>query len=515
MQPTVVDRLVSYIAPAAGLSRMRARAAVEVLTRNFEGASQSRRLAGWRTPSTGANAAASPSLTRLRDRARDLVRNNPWAARGVGVLEANVVGSGIRPEARVASGNPAAAELAMKLWTEHAETTAIDADGRLDIYGLQCLVLRSVVESGEVLVRRRRRLATDGLKVPLQLQVLEPDHLDTSRDIMQIAGGGSIQGGIEFDSIGRRKAYWLYPEHPGERGTLRGLKDSAPVPASEILHVFRQDRPGQFRGVTWLAPAVVRLRDLDEFEDARLLQQKVAACFAGFIHDVDTSGLVDKDEDDRPPVEELEPGMLANLSAGKTITFAQPPTTEGYVDYVRFMLRAIACALGVSYEAFTGDYSGVNFSSGRMGWIEMSRTVETTRWKMLEPVFLTPMWGWFVQAAVIAGRPIGNVTATWTPPRREMIDPTKEVPMARDAIRAGLTTLSETLRENGQDPAKVFAERKKELDELDKLGLIVESDARVKIGGSEPIQNDDEEPGDGGKPSAKPGDKPRKRQAVA
>jgi capsid protein len=55
------------------------------------------------------------------------------------------------------------------------------------------------------------------------------------------------------------------------------------VPASEIIHLFRVLRPGQIRGEPWLARALVKLNELDQYDDAELVRKKTAAMFAGFI----------------------------------------------------------------------------------------------------------------------------------------------------------------------------------------------------------------------------------------
>ena len=116
---------------------------------------------------------------------------------------------------------------------------ATSAQAMADGYwlGLSRLIVRSIVESGEVLVRFRERRVEDGLAVPLQLQLLEPDHLDSSKT-EELSNGGYILQGIEFDALGRRRAYWLFPSHPGEnRG--RALV-SRPVPARQVLHLFER-----------------------------------------------------------------------------------------------------------------------------------------------------------------------------------------------------------------------------------------------------------------------------------
>ena len=135
----------------------------------------------------------------LRDRMRDLVRNNPHAAKAVSVLVNNIIGSGII--ARAASGNDKLDAQATALW--EAWSARCDADGQLDFLGIQTLACRQMVEAGEVLIRRRPRRASDGLDVPLQLQLLEADMLDAGRNGDLVDGGRIVQG-VEFNGLGQQ-----------------------------------------------------------------------------------------------------------------------------------------------------------------------------------------------------------------------------------------------------------------------------------------------------------------------
>ena len=224
-----LDRTIGFVAPATALRRARQRAAIAMLARSYEGARVGRRTEGWVVAGSSANAEIGTALSRLRDRSRDLVRNNPYAAKAVQAVVSNLVGTGILPRAR--SGDAAVNEAADKLWARFAESC--DADGLTDFSGLQALIVRAMAESGECLVRIRERRIEDGLPVPLQLQLLEPDHLDAGKT-GDLPNGGFVVQGVEFDPLGRRRAYWMFPVHPGEVAMFRRASlTSQPVPAVE------------------------------------------------------------------------------------------------------------------------------------------------------------------------------------------------------------------------------------------------------------------------------------------
>jgi len=390
-----LDRAILALAPQWGLRRVRARVAAEVLARHYEAAADGRRTSGWRRTGADANVAAmrDGALWKLREHARSLVSNNEWAVNGCNAIVGNTVGWGL--EGKAVRGAPD--DAAQEAWKAWANSTSCDADGRLTFAGIQALALLTVVVSGEVLIRRRRRRLEDGLPLPLQLQVLEPDFLDTSKDgVINADTGGTIVQGVEFDKLGRRAAYWLFDQHPGSQRVGAGGFISRRISASEIAHVFLSCRPGQVRGVSWFAPAIVRLKDFDDYEDARLVQQKVAACFAAFVTDPEgvpgTMGGPDE-VTGNPLVESLEPGMIQYLAPGKTVQFGTPPPA-GDDGFSERTLRRIAAGLGVTYEDMTGDYSQVNFSSARMGRLAHWRNVHHWRWNMLVPQACDPVLGW-------------------------------------------------------------------------------------------------------------------------
>ncbi len=474
-----LDRVIAELAPQWGAQRARARAQIKAYEKAravYDGARVGRRSKGWNVVSTDANSELlAGALGRLRDNARDLDRNNPFARRGLDGIAHNVIGAGILPQ--FTAGSEAATDRLRDLRDAHLNTTAIDAGGTKTLAGIQIEAARTVALSGEVLVRRRRRRAEDGLPLPFQLEVLEPDFIDQSKD-GELRNGHRIIQGIEFDAIGRRVAYHLFRSHPGGSSVL-SWPESRRIPAGEVAHVFREDRPGQVRGVPWLAPVMLRVRDFADYEDATLVKQKVAAAFSVFVtqHPDIEPPAVDVDEDDQRQ-ETIRPGQIEYMQYGQEVSFPDPPTVSEYDAYAKSQLRAIAAGLGVTYELLTGDLAGVNYSSGRMGWLEFQRSISAWQRNIFIPQLCEPIGRWFIEAAAIGANVQGDVSVSWTPPRREMIDLAVEVPAKRNAIRAGLSTWSDEIRAMGKDPKRHFEELAADRDVIDAFNLFLDSDAR-------------------------------------
>lgn len=470
----VIDTLFPGMAAKRAESRLKkakAEMVTQMLARRFEGAAGGRRNDGWRAAGTDANAENGPALTVLRNRARDMRRNNPYAERAITGIADNVIGAGIvpRPKAKSARSN----KKLSATWAEWGETTACDADGIENFYGLQHKVMETVAEAGECLIRRRRRFSSDDLPVPMQLQVIEPDFLDDAKSARN--GGNQIIQGIEFDALGRRVAYWLFEEHPGASTGLVSTQ-SKRVPAEDVIHVFMPRRPGQARGYTWLAPVMQRLRQFDEMEDAVMEQAKIAACFAAFI----TPGDMGAGGKPPPLVDRVEPGIIQQLGIGEDVKFGTPPSFNGYSTYAWQTMHAVSVGLGVPYELLTGDLKAVNFSSGRMGWLHFARRVDVWQWRMVIPQLCERVWGWFVEAQTLTpGGVLEEAGAEWVPPRRDMVDPSKEVAVIKDRMRLGLLTPDDALREMGYtDPDEVLDRFAIHLSKVDKAGLVFDYDAR-------------------------------------
>ncbi|VVP57185.1 phage portal protein [Pseudomonas fluorescens] len=444
--------------------------------RAYEAAAIGRRNAGWRAGGNDANSELAPALARMRNRARDQRRNNPYAASGIAGIADYTIGHGIIP--RPAGRSKAANKKLAKLWDRWAGTTECDADGLNTFYGLQHLALTTIAESGEVLVRRRWRKVKDGLSVPLQLQVLEGDYLDEGKTA-SLANGGQIIQGVEFDAIGKRVGYWLFPQHPGAMG-YRAYPESHRVPAEDVLHVFFAERPGQVRGGTWLASVMQRMKNLDEMDDAMIEQAKVAACFAAFISSDPTGDLLPPGT--RPDlISHVEPGIIQQLGATESVTFGTPPTFAGYQPYTWLALHAVAAGLGVPYEILTGDLKGVNYTSGRMGWLRFYERIGVWQKRMVIPSLCQGVWAWFMAAQMLVpdGGVFEPVPAQWIVPRRVVLDPKNEIDATKNAIRNGQISWSDTARENGYPDPEALAEAIAADNALfDKLGIVLDCDPR-------------------------------------
>jgi lambda family phage portal protein len=467
--PNFLDRVVGWVSPQAGIARHFARKRLE---RAYEAASP---RDSWRPRRAGASANADHQADAkiLRNKARALVQNVPYCTAALGGLVSKTIGTGIVP--RATGVDKDVLNKLFALWMK-----VCDADGRLDFFGLQKAAYAAMEQDGEVLVRLRPRRAADNLPVPLQLQLLEIDWLDSDR--IGTNGGNQIINGIEYDALGAVAAYYLWDQHPGDASVMRGRKaQSSRVPAKNIIHLYNPERPGQGRGFSRFASVIARVRDLQLYEDAELarknLESRLSVLASGDMSQMDNpashgDGGAAQGQGTRD-LGELGGGSIFGMPAGMNFTVVEPKAVPGYVAYVKFALHLIAAGLRVPYEMITGDMNEVNFSSARVRLLDFRDDVKQMQWLTLIPKLLIPIHEAFVEAAYLAGKIRSrDVSVDFSPPKWDYVNPEQDVKADQAEIGAGLSTISEKLRQRGYDPDVVFAEWKSDFDKLTDLGIL-------------------------------------------
>lgn len=449
----------------------------------------------WLPSSQGINSLLEGSGVRLRAQARDLERRNPYAKNAVDSYVGNVIGTGIvptfqHPDATIRK----TLEDAWAAWVDEA-----DADGRSDFYGLQKLCVRTEFIAGEVLCRLRSRRPDDGLSVPFQLQLLEPEHLPIEKN--ESVGNNEIRWGIEFNRIGQRVAYHLYAEHPGERRVFWDRIDTRRVPATEVLHIFEALRPGQQRGQTRFAAVMLALYELEKYDRAELVRKALAALVAFFEEDMEGSQVEtlntgeETDENDRP-LTGIEPGSYVRVPMGKRVQMSQPADVGGmYPEFMRIQLRKAAVGCGITAEMLTGNLSDLNYSSMRGGLLEFRRRAEAYQFQVVVFQFCRPVANrWLDHCAMVGIIDPSDYAVNrrlyrdieWQPPAWPWVDPLKDIQAEKMAVDELFKSRTQVIKQSGYSPEKVDEQIKRDQEREERLGL----KRRAKTG--EVIEDPDE-----------------------
>ncbi len=493
--------------------RAQERAAMGVQAK-YDAAGMGRRMRGWNPPNSGPNTAIA-GLEKIRSRSRDTSRNSWSGEAAVQRWTTNLIGVGITPLIQGMPNRERKKELnALWLrWTRYA-----DADGALDFYGMQTLAVRAWLESGEVFMRRRPRRMDGDFEVPVQIQLIESDYVplldaDTYPGLIK---GNRIRSGIEINQYGRKVAYWVYRDHPGDmsRGVVQ--IDSGKllrVPAEEMRHIFEPKRPGQLRGVSMLAPMLAALRGVDDYVDAVLERQKLANLFVATIKrslpenwdgEVDEeTGLPKFYDSNGSQLVGLEPGIQQTLLPGEEMTFSNPPEAgTTYSDYLRTSHLGTAAGAGMPYELLSGDIKDVSDRTLRVMINEFRRLAEQRQWQLVIPMMCQPAREWFADAAALAGLvALGELNTVkdvkWSPHGWQHIHPVQDPQGKQMEVEAGFRSRASVIGERGDDPEEVDEERAEDLKREKDLDLWVNPNPPVatpadkKSGDADGIDNEE------------------------
>lgn len=458
--------------------------------RMYAAADYSRLTSDWSPSSSSADAEIVMSLRTLRNRSRQLVRDNEYALNGVRMIVQNVIGTGVNMESLIKNMrgtlieglNEEVHEAFHDWWKEPG---SVHTAGILSGPEIERYALSNLIESGETFLRFVRQPFGDS-KIPLAIELVESDRVMDQWTQQTAPNGRIIRMGIEMNEWHRPTAYWCWPQHPGDwQFSSFSPSSFIRMPADDICHLYVVDRWPQSRGVPWFHAAMKRLNNMGGYEESEIVAARGSAAIMGFITSQDTPPADDVEGEKR--VNDMEPGQIRHLLPGEKFDGFNParPNT-GLEPFMRFMLRAVAASIGISYESLARDWSNTNYSSARAGMLEdrdLYRVLQ--HWYILR--FRRRLHREFMQAAVLAGQlsiPDFNqneqkyLRAHFKPRGWTWIDPAKEVDAYIKAVRGGFSTVSDVIEQanNGRDAADVFKQRRAELDQMAGLDLVFDTD---------------------------------------
>ncbi len=506
-----VDNFLGIFSPVWALRRRAAREAIHLFS-SYNAASKDRLWSGWKPGSGSADEDLLSELPDIRDRSRELNRNDAHASSITNTILNNCVGVGLKPQSKIlAAGVDISAEqitevqhraeYAWRKWVPQA-----DAAGKLDFNEMQELVFRQILENGEAIILPLM-LDEEWRYYHLALEVVEADRLETPSYGRRRAR--DVRSGVEIGRRGEPMAYWIKRTHPGDtksRGYQTG--DYVRIPARNefgrlnVLHLYHQKRPGQTRGIPFFAPAMTLFKDMASYMEAELVSARVAACFSVFVttenpleRAMAQSG--GKQDSRQNRTESIEPGMIDYLSPGEDIKGFSPNRPGGTFDpFIERILRSIGAALDLPYELLAKDFSKTNYSSARASLLEARRFFRY-RQDWIAKKLCQPIWEMVQEEADLRGelgvRDFGKhqyeyTRARWIAGPWGWVDPVKEVMASRKALEGNLTTLSDEAAAQGYDWEELLEQRSKEIEYAKELGIYVETNPAAPAAPAAPVK---------------------------
>jgi len=430
-------------------------------------------LNGWRTGDTSIDATLARFHKKTVARAREEHRKNDYVKRYFQLLKTNVIGpEGIVLHALMTDGKGKrikAKNLTLeKAWQQWMRKEYCDIQGKLNFVQMQQLILTSVAQDGEAII-----LLVNNPDNPfgLSLQLIDSARLDIEHN-KKLSKNRYIRNSIEFNQYGKPLAYHLLDSD--EEGVLN-RKNYNRVPAEQIIHLYQTDFVGQNRGMSWIATALFRMKMLNSYQDAAIINANSTARKIAFFKK-QYSDAADADKKQIFQDEHIGYGIIPD---GYEMTSFDSQYPNGEIEpFTKSLLRGIASALGVSYNALASDLEGVNYSSLRQGAIDERDNYRTIQNWFIN-AFLMPLYTKWLESALLLNAIDGFAIADFDKAQQvrfqarrwQWVDPAKEMTAFEKKLNLGVTTRDDIIREMGDDPDHVFNQLSHEQEQLSEYGL--------------------------------------------
>lgn len=305
----------------------------------------------------------------------------------------------------------------------------------------------------------------------LDVEVIEGDQVTTPT----LVPNERQVDGITFDEFGNPQIYDILKQHPGDEYAA-DIWSPEKIPAKDVIHWFRCDRPGQRRGISEINPALPLFAQLRRYTLSVLTASETAADHAAVLQSGSSANADDADE--LTPFEEVNyaRGMLTAVPFGwqlAQLRAEQPTTTYGMFKHE--ILNEIARCLNMPFNVAAGNSAGYNYSSGRLDhqiyfrsiWIEQSECESV----ILDRIF-AEWFGEYRLQKLVADQTAASTLATtesiefisellkinvaerpysWAWDPSEDLDPSKTATARWTSLESGLLSYQQAFAEMGLD----------------------------------------------------------------
>jgi lambda family phage portal protein len=493
-----IDRIVEYVAPERAKARMIARHQMALVGQWNAGRTDRRSTMNWIPFGGSADNDSAFDLRVIRGRTRDMQRNQPLALGATNTVVTSVAGTGLVMRSVIDHVTLGMSEDEAQAWQNNTERkfrswaenpNECDAARTQDFYQQQSLALRSALDSGDVfaslpMVRRT------GCVYQTKVQLIEADRV-INEDYLP--NTDTMVAGVVMDKYGAPVQYHILRRHPG--GIMPMPLDWDIVPAfgtrtgrRNIVHLFDKLRPGQTRGVPYLAPVVDALKQLSDYTHAEITAAVVSSMFTVFVTSQNNGGL-DSGDGSSPTAAQpgsnlqLAAGAVLDLAAGEDVKFADPNRPNTAFDpFVLAILRQVGVALQLPFEVLVKHFTS-SYSAARAALLEAWRFYKNRR-AWLAQQFCQPIYEAWLEEAIAIGdveapgffdnprMRAAYVGTEWIGDSPGQIDPQKEVDAQKGLLELNLTTHNDAcVALTGGDWDSIVNRRAREEQKLADLGL--------------------------------------------
>jgi lambda family phage portal protein len=432
--------------------------------RNYQGANVGRLFSDFVTSTRSPDSEIRPAIRTLRNRARDLSRNNEYARRYLNLLRTNVVGEkGITLQVKAKNTDGTFDRIGNQIiedrWNQWCKAPTVD--GKMSWLDAQNLAIEGLARDGEIIVR-----LVHGYDNPekFAIEFVEPDLLDEEKNEVT-KDKNRVRMGVELNDFRKPIAYYLLTEHPGDMEySVVYSRTHVRTPAEKIIHLYMPDRAQQTRGTSWLSPTIASLKMLHGYREAELVAARVSAAKMGFFTSPAGDGFQPDDMVDSMPIMEAEPGSFHQLPRGVDFkAFDADHPNAGFEAFEKAILRGVASGLGVSYYALANDLTAVSYSSIRAGELADRDFYKTIQQFLIRHFVERIFREWLLMAMTTnhVTLPIQKFdkfadAAHFRGRGFAWVDPQREIQAQILALNNGLVSLQDVASNYGRDVEEVF-----------------------------------------------------------
>jgi lambda family phage portal protein len=426
----------------------------KIMAVSYRGAQSTRLSTSWKfSESLSGVPKITPQDQRaMRDRSRQLERDNPIAQAILNRLTENVVGSGFKIQPLTVDED----------WNKQAHSLMHSWFTYADFLGLswlehQRLAFRSEWRDGDV------GSILIGTGETPQLQLIESDYITTDPEHFT----PNCYDGVQADQYGRASAYYVMTVAP------TGTRTWKRITAKNFVLLKNSNRIGQLRGVPGFSSCLELFDSISGYIDAVILAQRIAACFAIFIKQESAAQKVSglnyqkNAQGQQQRQVNLEPGLVQSLNPGESIEQIKPEQPgAGFPENLRVLLRLLGTASGLPLELVLGDYSQTNYAASRAARLDASITFAYHQQHFCES-YLSRVYRWriskFIKAGLLKDRE-DKFAHRWIGPAFQYLNPIEQHQADQLSIDSGFMTQEEILLSKGKNPADHLRVRALELE---------------------------------------------------
>jgi lambda family phage portal protein len=446
--------------------------------REYTGAQINRLTADWIAGTIAVESEIRNNAIILRERARDLAKNNPLVKRWLKLCVSNIVGPNgftFQSNVKIPVEDPVTGTVKWKqdtlanikieeAWREWCEKKICDVEGKNSFRQLCGLIIAYRKRDGQAFIRKIRNQSKFGF----QLQIIPPEMLDEKFNTT-LSNGNVVYAGIELDEWNRPVNYYFKQYNPqnaiyGQPYTSKHIK----VPASDIIHYYHQDYINQHLGITDLDSVMITLRHLGGYDEATVVNARATAAKGMYLKqplEEPEEYIGDGKDEEGNVINSLEPGAIELLPPGMEPYLVDPKfPSDQYDPYQKSVQKKISAGLDVAYASLSNDLSEANYSSNRVGLLD-----ERAQWQMeqndfIESVLKEIFPGWLEMALLknainLPYQKFDQFNKPYFVGRRwDWIDPLRDISATLMEMRAGIASPYSICASRGDDPEEILDE---------------------------------------------------------